>query len=93
MISKGLGNFKKVPIFEIASIDIYDEAFAAALLQVERDMLSYREAELLLQQGGRTALEVEQIRLNLRRSEIHAFRAAAELFTALGEYTALFLNR
>jgi hypothetical protein len=75
------------------SIDIYDEAFAAALLQEERDMLSYREAELLLQQGGRTALEVEQIRLNLRRSEIHAFRAAAELFTALGEYTALFVDR
>jgi hypothetical protein len=74
------------------SIAIAEESLASARVQRERDRVAVQEAELLFQQGGRTTLELEQLRLNLRRSEISSFQAAVENYRVLGEYLMLFVS-
>jgi hypothetical protein len=74
------------------SIAIAEQALESARIQRERDRVALREAELLFQQGGRTTLELEQLRLNLRRSEISSFQAAVDDYRALGEYLMLFVS-
>ena len=75
---------------ELHNIALVEEALAGARIQVERDRISLQEAELLFQQGRRTTLELEQLRLNLRRTQILTFRSAAEVYRALGVYQMLF---
>lgn len=75
------------------SIDLAEQALKGGRIQEERDQLVLQEAELLFQQGRRTTLELEQLRLNLRRTEILSFQAAAELYRVLGEYLLLFLGQ
>jgi hypothetical protein len=77
---------------EEQSIAIVEQALVSIQIQVERDRVALQEAELLFQQGQRTTLELEQLRLNLRRSEILTFQAAIEVYEALGDYTMLFLK-
>jgi hypothetical protein len=73
-------------------IAIAEEALRSAQIQRERDRVALEEGELLFQQGRRTSLELEQLRLNLRRTEIRGFEAAAELYGALGNYLMLFVS-
>jgi hypothetical protein len=77
---------------ELQNITLVEQALASARIQVERDRVSLQEAELLFQQGGRTSLELEQLRLNLRRTQILTFRSAMEVYKALGVYQMLFLG-
>jgi hypothetical protein len=72
------------------SIEIVEEALASTRIQKDRDAVSLQEGELLYQQGGRTTLELEQLRLNLRRTEILSFQSAAEVYQAQGNYLMLF---
>ncbi len=72
------------------TIEIYEEAYAAAVLQERRNRLDLQEAELLIARGGLTEVEVAEVRLNLVQSEINTFRAAATLYSGLGEYLLLF---
>ena len=74
------------------SISLAEQALQGSRIQEERDRLVLKEAELLFQQGRRTTLELEQLRLNLRRTEILSYQAAAELYGVLGEYLFLFLR-
>jgi hypothetical protein len=77
---------------EQQSIILVEQALESARIQVRRDAVSLQEAEALFQQGRRTSLELEQLRLNLRRSEILMFQSAAEVYRVLGEYQLLFLS-
>ena len=79
-------------MLEQQSIAIVEQALLTARTQRERDRIALREAELLFQQGKRTTLELEQLRLNLRRSEILTFQAASEVYRVMGEYLLLFLD-
>ena len=47
---------------------------------------------ILYQQGGRTTLELEQLRLNLWRTEILSFQAAVEVYRTQGNYLMLFVT-
>jgi hypothetical protein len=76
---------------ELRNIALVEQALASARLRVERDDVALREAELLFQQGRRTTLELEQLRLNLRRARILTFEAAAEVYRVLGVYLMLFV--
>lgn len=71
-------------------IEIGTTALASAELQVQRDELALREAELQVERGGRTQLELQQLRINLRRAEVERYQAAVDLYIALGEYALLF---
>jgi hypothetical protein len=73
------------------SIGIVEEALASTRIQKDRDRIALQEGELLYQQGRRTTLELEQLRLNLRRTEILSFQAAAEVYRAQGNYLMLFV--
>jgi hypothetical protein len=73
------------------SIAIVEEALVSTQVQMDRDGIALQEAELLYQQGRRTSLELEQLRLNLRRTEIRSFQAAAEVYRAQGNYLMLFV--
>jgi len=75
------------------SIAIVEEALVSAQIQKDRDGIALQEAELLYQQGRRTTLELEQLRLNLRRDEILSFQAAAEVYRAQGNYLMLFVSK
>jgi hypothetical protein len=75
---------------ELRNIALVEEALASARVQVERDGVALREAELLFQEGRRTSLELEQLRLNLRRARILTFEAAADVYRVLGVYLMLF---
>ena len=72
------------------SIGIVEEALRSTRIQKDRDGIALQEGELLYQQGRRTTLELEQLRLNLRRTEILSFQAAAEVYRAQGNYLMLF---
>ena len=74
------------------SIAIVEEALVSTRVQKDRDGIALQEAELLYQQGRRTTLELEQLRLNLRRTEILSFQAAAEVYRAQGNYLMLFVS-
>ncbi len=74
------------------SIAISEEALSSARLQVEWDTTTLREAELLFRQGTRTSLDLEQLRLNVRRDEIRTFQAAADLYEVMGTYLMLFVG-
>ena len=74
------------------SIVISEQALEASLLQKEKDTVALQEVELLFQQGRRTSLELDQMRLNLRRDVIQSFRAAAELYAAQAKFLLLFGN-
>jgi hypothetical protein len=76
---------------EIRNIALVEQALTSARLQAERDDVALREAELLFEQGQRTTLELEQLRLNLRRARILTFEAAAEVYRVLGVYLMLFV--
>jgi len=73
------------------SIGIVEEALRSTRTQKDRDGIALQEGELLYQQGRRTTLELEQLRLNLRRTEILSFQAAAEVYRAQGNYLMLFV--
>lgn len=73
------------------SIEIVEEALVSTRIQKDRDAVFLQEGELLYQQGGRTTLELEQLRLNLRRTEILSFQSAAEVYQAQGNYLMLFV--
>jgi hypothetical protein len=77
---------------EQQNIVLADQALASAQIQAKRDELTLQEAELLFQQGMRTTLELEQLRLNLRRTRNLTFSSAVELYRVLGEYQILFLG-
>jgi hypothetical protein len=77
---------------ELQNIALVGEALASAQIQEERDRVSLQEAELLFQQGRRTTLELEQLRLNLKRTQILNFRSAAEVYRVLGVYQMLFVG-
>jgi len=77
---------------ELQNIALVEQALASARIQEERDGVSLQEAELLFQQGRRTTLELEQLRLNLRRIQILTFRSAVEVYKALGVYQMLFVG-
>jgi hypothetical protein len=77
---------------ELQNIALVEQALASARIQVERDRVSLQEAELLFQQGRRTSLELEQLRLNLRRTQILTFRSAVEIYRVLGVYQMLFVG-
>ena len=77
---------------ELQNFALVEQALAGARIQVERDRVSLQEAELLFQQGGRTSLELEQLRLNLRRTQILTFRSAVEFYRVLGVYQMLFVG-
>ena len=74
------------------SIAIVEEALVSTRVQKDRDRVALQEGELLFQQGRRTTLELEQMRLNLRRTEILSFQAAAEVYRAQGNYLMLFVS-
>ncbi|MBN2554231.1 MAG: hypothetical protein JXB06_15745 [Spirochaetales bacterium] len=74
------------------SIAIAEEVLSSARIQRERDRVALQEGELLFQQGRRTTLELEQLRLNLRAAEILSFQAAVALYGTLGEYLMLFVG-
>ena len=76
---------------ELQNIDLVEQTLASARTQGERDRVALQEAELLFQQGLRTTLELEQLRLNLRRTEILTFQSAAEVYRVLGVYLMLFV--
>jgi hypothetical protein len=73
------------------SIGIVEEALRSTRIQKDRDGIALQEGELLYQQGRRTTIELEQLRLNLRRTEILSFQAAAEVYRAQGNYLMLFV--
>ena len=75
---------------ERQNIAIVEQALASAQIQAQRDKVALQEGELLYQQGRRTTLELEQLRLNLKRTRILTFQAAAEVYRVLGEYLMLF---
>jgi hypothetical protein len=74
------------------NIALVEQALISAQIQGERDRVALQEAELLFQQGQRTSLELEQLRLNLRRTEDLTFQAAIDLYRVLGEYLLLFVG-
>ena len=74
------------------SIEISKQALTSALLQMDKDNTSLLETELLFQQGRRTSLELEQVKLNVRRSEIQSFKAAAGVYKAQSDFFLLFLK-
>jgi hypothetical protein len=76
---------------EQQNIAIVEQALSSAQIQTERDGVALQEAELLFQQGRRTTLELEQLRLNLRRTRILTFQSAAEVYRVLGVYLMLFV--
>ena len=75
---------------ELQNIDLVEQALTSAQTQAQRDAVALQEAELLFQQGRRTTLELEQLRLNLRRTRILTFASAAEVYRVLGVYRMLF---
>jgi hypothetical protein len=75
---------------ELRNIALVEQALASARLQVERDAVALREAELLFEQGRRTTLELEQLRLNLQRARIQSYRSAVEVYRVLGVHLMLF---
>jgi hypothetical protein len=76
---------------ELQNITLDEQALESARIQAERDAVALQEAELLFEQGRRTSLELEQLRLNLDRDRIQIFQAAAELYDVLGVYLTLFV--
>jgi hypothetical protein len=78
---------------EQQNITLAEQALASARAQAERDEVALKEAELLYQQGRRTTLELEQLRLNLRRTRILTFRSAVEVYRVLGVYQMLFVGQ
>jgi hypothetical protein len=78
---------------ELQNIALTEQALASAQVQMERDRVALREAELLFQQGLRTTLELEQLRLNLERSRILTFDSAVEVYGFLGAYLLLFVKQ
>jgi hypothetical protein len=76
---------------EQQNIAIVEQALASAQIQAERDRVALQEGELLFQQGRRTTLELEQLRLNLRRTRILTFQSATEVYRVLGVYLMLFV--
>jgi outer membrane protein TolC len=76
---------------ELQNIALVEQALASAQIQAERDRVALQEAELLFQQGRRTVLELEQLRLNLWRARIQTFESAAEVYRVLGVYLMLFV--
>ncbi|UCF96466.1 MAG: TolC family protein [Spirochaetaceae bacterium] len=74
------------------NIALVDQALASAQIQGERDRVALQEGELLFQRGRRTTLELEQLRLNLRRTQILIFQSAAEVYRVLGVYLLLFVS-
>jgi hypothetical protein len=77
---------------ELQNIALVEQALASAQIQMERDRVALQEAALLFQQGLRTTLELEQLRLNLERSRILTFDSTAEVYTSLGAYLLLFVE-
>jgi len=77
---------------ELQNIALVEQALASAQIQAERDRVALQEAELLYQQGRRTTLELEQLRLNLQRTQILIYESAAEVYRVLGVYLMLFLG-
>ena len=77
---------------ELKNIALVEQALAGARIQAERDAVALQEAELLFQQGRRTPLELEQLRLNLERTRILIFDSAAEVYRVLGVYLMLFVG-
>ncbi len=75
---------------ERQNIAIVEQALASAQIQAQRDEVALQEGELLYQQGRRTTLELEQLRLNLKRTRILTFQSAAEVYHVLGMYLMLF---
>ncbi|MFW5827143.1 MAG: hypothetical protein ACOCU4_03580, partial [Alkalispirochaeta sp.] len=73
----------------LQSLALEQEALEAAESQLERDQTSEDEAQMLIEQGSRTQLQLEQIRLNRRGSEIDAFQAAVDLYLTAGSYLDL----
>ncbi len=73
------------------SISIAEQALTSALIREEAAAISLEEAELLFKQGQRHSLELEQLTLNLRRTEIERFKAAANLYKAQAETLKLFV--
>ena len=76
---------------ELQNIALVEQALTSAQTQAQRDAVALQEAELLFQQGRRTTLELEQLRLNLRRTRILTFASAAEVYRVLGVYLMLFV--
>ena len=76
---------------ELRNIALVEQALASARLQAERDGVALREAELLFEQGRRTTLELEQLRLNLERARIQTYKSAVEVYRVLGVYLLLFV--
>ena len=76
---------------ELQNIALVEQALTSAQTQAQRDAVALQEAELLFQQGRRTTLELEQLRLNLRRTRILTFASAAEVYRVLGVYLTLFV--
>jgi hypothetical protein len=77
---------------ELQNISLVEQALASARVQAERDAVALREAELLFQQGRRTTLELEQLRLNLQRVRIQIYKSAVEVYRVSGVYLLLFAD-
>lgn len=71
------------------SIEIARQALESARLQEEQDRTVLVEGELLFRQGGRTTLQIEQLRLNVARATIARHEAAINLNRLLGEQLLL----
>jgi hypothetical protein len=77
---------------ELQNFALVEQALASAQIQAERDRVALQEAEILFQQGRRTTLELEQLRLNLQRTQILIYESAAEVYRVLGVFLMLFLG-
>jgi hypothetical protein len=77
---------------ELQNIALVEQALASVRIQAQRDAVALQEAQLLFQQGRRTTLELEQLRLNLERTRILTFASAVEVYRVLGIYLMLFMG-
>jgi hypothetical protein len=77
---------------ELQNIALVEQALTSAQLQAQGDGVALQEGQLLFQQGRRTSLELEQLRLNLRRARITTFESAVEVYRVSGVYQMLFVE-
>lgn len=71
------------------SIEIARQALESTTVQEEQDRVALAEGEILYLEGGRTSLQLEQLRLNVVRAEIARYEAEVELVRLIGEQLAL----
>lgn len=73
----------------LQSLTLERDALEAAEVQLQRDRRAEEEAALLRERGARTELQLEQVRLNRRRSEIAVYQSAVDVYQSVGVYLDL----